>query len=166
MRRLFVTLALTLFVISASGQRSIDRLFDKYSGNEGFVTLTVNGNILKLINSCENEEGTDSWSDRVTEIRLLAQDDDNLNIENFFNMVIRDIDMDQYEEFMRVKKSDQDLIMLVRPEGNKIREFLLIGGGKDNLLIQIKGNLTKNDAKDFSSDVKMNHDLNLLSVHK
>ena len=166
MRRLFTALVLSAFVISAHAQRSIDRLFDKYSGSDGFVTLTFNGNILKLLNSFEDEKDKDSWSDRVTEIRILAQDDDKKFTENFYDMVIKAIDRGQYEEFMRVKESDQDLILLVRTEGNRIKEFLMVGGGEDNLIIQIKGNLTRQDAKELSSDIKKDHNLNLISEHK
>ena len=76
-------------------------------------------------------------------------------------MVIKDIDLQNYEEFMRVKESDQDLRMLVRSEGNRFKEFLLIAGGEDNAIIQIKGDLTLNDAKKMSEDAKKNHGLNL-----
>ncbi len=58
---------------------------------------------------------------------------------------------------MRVKSTDQDLRMLVRSEGNKFKEFLLITGGKDNAVIQIKGNMTYEDAKKFSDDAKKDH---------
>ena len=47
--------------------------------------------------------------------------------------------LSKYEEFMRVKESDQDLRMLVRTEGKRFKEFLLIAGGEDNAVIQIKG---------------------------
>lgn len=165
MKRLFVTLVLSVIVISAQAQRSIDRLFDKYSGSDGFVTLNINGNILKLLNVCQhdNERNKDSWSARVDRIRIMVQEDNNMVTENFYDKVIRDINRDQYEEFMRVKESDQDLIMLVRTEGSRIKEMLLVGGGEDNLLIQIRGNLTLKDAKELSSDMRNDHNLNLIS---
>jgi hypothetical protein len=72
-----------------------------------------------------------------------------MKVDNFYNLVINDIDLKNYDEFMRVKKSDQDLRMLVRSEGNKFKEFLLIAGGDDNALIQIKGNMTYAEAKSF-----------------
>jgi hypothetical protein len=53
--------------------------------------------------------------------------------------------------------------MLIRYNGNVIREFLLIGGGKDNLIIQVKGRMTYQDAEDFSSQVKEDHGRDILS---
>jgi len=43
------------------------------------------------------------------------------------------------------------------------KEFLLIGGGEDNVLIQIKGNMSMDEAKKFSGDVKKNHGADILS---
>jgi hypothetical protein len=67
---------------------------------------------------------------------------------------------------MRVKKSDQDLRMLVRSEGNKFKEFLLIAGGTDNALIQVKGSMTYEDAKKFSKDAEKDHGMNLIPKNK
>jgi hypothetical protein len=87
-------------------------------------------------------------------------------IDNFYDQVIKDLNLNDYEEFMSVKKSDQDLRMLVRTDGNIFREFLLIAGGEDNALIQIKGNMTLREAKRFSEDAKKNHCTNLVADHK
>jgi DNA primase len=63
---------------------------------------------------------------------------------------------------MTVREADQDVRMLVRMEGNKFTEFLLISGGKDNALIQIKGSMTFDEAKKFAEDAKNDHGTNLV----
>jgi len=163
-RLLFITvLMITASVLYA--QKSIDALFEKYAGKEGFVTLTISGNLLKL--ACNNDEENDNHVPaKITEIRILAQEDDSMKVDNFYDRVIKDINLNDYEEFMRVKESDQDLRMLVRSEGNSFREFLLIAGGEDNALIQIKGSMTFKEAKRFSDDAKKNHGVNFLADHK
>ncbi len=168
MKKLFLFVALTFTLTVIYGQKSIDELFERYAGKDGFVTVTINGNLLKLVTCLDDDddEEENSLPVNITEIRILAQDDENLKVENFYDMVINDINLDRYEEFMRVKKSDQDLRMLVRSEGNKFREFLLIAGGEDNVLIQIKGNMTYKEAKKFSDDVKKNYGLNIVANNK
>jgi translation initiation factor IF-1 len=163
-RLLFITvLMITASVLYA--QKSIDALFEKYAGKEGFVTLTISGNLLKL--ACINDEENDNHVPaKITEIRILAQEDDSMKVDNFYDRVIKDINLNDYEEFMRVKESHQDLRMLVRSEGNNFREFLLIAGGEDNALIQIKGSMTFKEAKRFSDDAKKNHGVNFLADHK
>jgi hypothetical protein len=161
MKRLLVFIVLMITATFAFGQKSIDDLFDRYAGRDGFTTVTINGNLLKLAHCLGDNDDEDSVPASITEIRVLAQEDKGMKVDNFYNLVINDIDLKNYDEFMRVKKSDQDLRMLVRSEGNKIKEFLLIAGGEDNALIQIKGNMTYEEAKKFSKDAEKNHGLNL-----
>jgi len=159
MKKFTLLLALMLVATSTYSQKSIDALFEKYAGKNGFTTVTISGNLLKM---AMDDDDDDSMPADITEIRILAQDDeDNIEIENFYDMVIKDIDLNLYEEFMRVKESDQDLRMLVRSEGKRFKEFLLIAGGKDNAIIQVKGNMSYNEAKRFSSEAGKKHGLNI-----
>ncbi len=166
MKRLLVFIVLTITATLVHGQKSIDELFDRYAGRDGFTTVTINGNLLKLAHCLGDNDEKDAFPLNITEIRILAQEDSSIKVENFYNSVIKDIDLKNYDEFMRVKKSDQDLRMLVRSEGNKFKEFLLIAGGESNALIQVKGNMTYEEAKKFSKDAEKNHGLNFTEKHK
>lgn len=163
MKRILVLLAVSAVMSTLFGQKSIDALFDKYSDNEGFVTLSLSGNLLKLFKSDEDVKDEDHFPGKITEIRILAQEDDGIKVENFYDLVVKDINLKEYEEFMRVKEYHQDLRMLVKSDGKIIREFLLIGGGEDNLVIQIKGEITIQEAEEFSSEVKREHGKDILS---
>jgi hypothetical protein len=168
MKRLILLAILTITFTFVYGQKSIDALFDKYAGKDGFTTVTINGNLLKLAKCFGNDDDNDDSSipASVTEIRILSQDNKNMTVENFYDMVIKDIDLDSYEEFMRVKESDQDLRMLVRTEGKKLKEFLFIAGGEDNAIIQIKGELSLDDAKKLSQDARKNNGVSVLADQK
>ena len=163
MKRIFGIIVLSAFMGAVFGQRSIDRLFERYSGNDGFVTFTIKGNLLNLLKSQDDGWSENRWPDKIEEIRILVQDDDNIRVENFYDLARRDIDSRDYEEFMSVKNSDQDLRMLVRIDGEVIREFLLIGGGEDNFIIQAKGRITLKEAEDFCCEVKKDQGRNMLS---
>jgi len=163
MKRIFGILVVSALMGVANGQRSIDRLFERYANNDGFVSVTISGNLLNLLKSDEDEWNDNHWPDKITEIRILVQDDENRGIENFFDLAKRDLDSRDYEEFMTVKKTDQDLKMLVRMDGDIIREFLLIGGGEDNFIIQAKGRITVKEAEDFSREAKKEHGRNMFS---
>ena len=158
-----------MMVLSAAAsaifaQRSIDALFDRYGGKEGFVTVTLSGDLLKLSCLLDDDNDDERLDGKITEIRILAQDDDDMNAGNFYDLV-KDFNTREYEEFMRVKKSDQDMKMLVRTDGKRFREFLLIAGGKDNFIVQVKGDLSLKDAEKFSSDARKDDGRNLLSNH-
>lgn len=167
MKRLLGIIVLTITATILYGQKSIDDLFDKYAGKEGFTTVTVNGGLLKFAHLFDdNDDETSKIPSHITEIRILTQEDKSLSVDNFYKIVINDIDLKKYDEFMRVKSTDQDLRMLVRSEGNAFREFLLIAGGEDNALIQIKGNLTYEDAKKISEDAKKDHGTKGVEIYK
>ncbi len=165
MKKVLLFIAITVLGTVVYGQKSIDALFDKYAGKDGFVTFTINGNLLNLLKSNDDDE-ENSFPAKVTEIRMLVQDDDKITVDNFYESVMKGIKVGDYEEFMRVKETGQDLRMLVRAEGRKFKEFLLVGGGDDNLIIQIKGEMTFAEAKRFSEDVKKDHGLNMTAHGK
>lgn len=164
MKKIFGIIAAVLVSASLNGQKSIDDLFAKYAGKEGFTTVTINGNILKLAAAFDNEDKDKSMPKEISSIRILAQDKEyEGKVDNFYDAVIKDIDLSKYEEFMQVKESGQDVRMLVRMEGNKFTEFLLISGGKDNALIQIKGSMTFDEAKKFADNAKTDHGKDLVN---
>ena len=166
MKKLLLFIVLTITATLSYSQKSIDDLFEKYAGKEGFTSVTIDGNLLKLAHCLGDNDDDASLPANITEIRILAQEDKSMKVDNFYNLVINDIDLKNYDEFMRVKKSDQDLRMLVRSEGNKFREFLLIAGGTDNALIQVKGSMTYSEAKKFSKDAEKGHRLNITTDNK
>lgn len=162
MKRISVIMILSFLALSAFSQKSVDRLFERYSGNDGFVSVTFSGNILSLFRS-EKDERDDHLPKNVTELRILAQDDEQMNIENFYDLARKELDTREYDEFLSVKESRQDIRMYVKADGRVIHEILLIGGGEDNFIIQLKGNITFKEAEDFSADVRKDHRGDLFS---
>jgi len=47
MKKFWVFIVFTITVTFSYGQKSIDNLFDRYAGKDGFTTVTINGNLLK-----------------------------------------------------------------------------------------------------------------------
>lgn len=166
MKKILVLIVLTIAATLVYGQKSIDDLFERYAGKDGFTTVTINGNFLKWARNLGDNDKENSLPVNISEIRILAQEDKNIPVENFYSLVIKDIDLNSYDEFMRVKSSDQDLRMLVRSEGNRFKEFLLIAGGEDNALIQVKGNMTYAEAKKFSREAEKNRGSDFVVNHK
>jgi len=157
-----IVFALVLISISLSGfaQKSVDALFSKYSGEDGFTSITINGSLLKLIRAFDNNDEDNFWPGDVSVIRILVQDDGGFYAGNFFRMVERELDRKNYEEFMRINDSDNDVLMLVRSQGRNFTEFLVIAGdddGEDNVLIQVKGNMTYKEAREFSDKIRKDH---------
>jgi hypothetical protein len=162
-RMILMPVILIITIMGGYGQRSVDALFDKYTGSEGFTAITISGDLIKLVRSLDdNEYDERCWPEDITTVRILAQDDDNGYEVNFYDLVEKELDRRNYEEFMRVKNAHQDMVMLVRVEGKKFKEFLVVAGGEDNALIQILGNMTINEAKRFSQSMKKDKGVNII----
>jgi hypothetical protein len=163
MKSFILIITLTFLAVAGNAQRSVDALFKKYGNKDGFVTLTFRGPLLKLAGLLNDED--DEYSriaKKITLIRILAQEDDNIKPVNFHDRITKYLSPGRYEELIKVNKSGQDLRMLVRTKGNKLREFLLIAGGRKNIIVQIRGNMNYDDAKKLSHKVSDDNALNML----
>ena len=162
-RLLFISLALILANV-AGAQSSIDKLFDKYQGQKGFTTVTVNGSFLKFMAEIDDEdEDLMKFADKFTNIRILAQEDDELQVDNFYDLVIDEVMKGGYEEMVTINSEGSDVKILVRADGKVFKEFLLIAGGDENAIIQIKGNFSYDEVKEMSSSVKDGHGVHGIS---
>jgi hypothetical protein len=162
-RFILIPVILTLTILGY-GQKSVDALFEKYAGSDGFTSITISGNLINLVRALDNDKSDDDrcWPVDITTVRILTQDDDDMFNGNFYDMVEKEIDSRNYEEFMRVKEYKQDLVMLVKADGRKIKEFLIVAGGRDNFLMQIKGNMTYEEARRFSKSIKNDNGVNIV----
>jgi len=157
MKKLTITIALIICISSVHGQRSIDRLFEKYSESDGFTCITVSGNLLNIAADLGDEDDDRDVDAKITEVRVLAQKDHNSGSINFHDIVMKDIDLNDYEEFMRIREYDNDLRVLVRSKGKRITEFLLVTGGDDNAIIQVKGDMSVSDARRLCDNARRKH---------
>ena len=163
MKNLLFVLLFLAFSISIYSQRSVESLFDKYSDSEEFTCITISGSLVKLAKAFCDDEGEDCLPGDITTIRILVQNNERRGTGNFYDMVERELDRRNYEEFMSVKKFNQDLVMLVRTAGRNFKEFLIVAGGEDNVLIQIKGNMTFREAQKFADEIKKDNGRELVS---
>jgi hypothetical protein len=145
MKKILVALALIMSSFLVNAQNSaVDQLFAKYADKDGFTTVSISKAMFSLFAS--ESESKDEFNQAVRgleSIRILAPDSSTaVKMKlNFYNDIIKSLPIAQYEELMSVKEKDQVFKMLIRKKGNIITEFLMIGGGNENLLISITGNI-------------------------
>jgi hypothetical protein len=131
-----------------------------YSNKDNFYTMNLSGNLLKFVASSDNDN-EEGLPQEVTGFRLIAQKDDEVKVTDFYNEVMKNLDTEGYEEFMRIRSYDQNTILLVKGHGKEFSEFLMVAGGEHNVIIQIKGSFSVQDAKKFSVNIKKDHCRNL-----
>lgn len=137
---------LSLIAVSAYAQRSaVDVIFDKYAEKEGFTTVYISKHMFNLFANSESKKNKDEFSAIISgleSIKILSVEDSLLNKQiNLYKEIIKDLPVDQYEQLMVVKEKGQDIRMMIRKSKDKILEFLMIGGGENNFVICITGNI-------------------------
>ena len=147
---LFIVCLIGMSAVSMAQNKSIDRVFDKYSGQEGFTTVYISKYMFSMFANLEGvedeelEEVQDVFG-KLTGIKILAVEDSDALGEgvNFYDEIMKDLPMDQYEELMVVQSSESNVVFLAREEDGVIVELLLIVGGEgdENALIAITGEI-------------------------
>jgi len=131
----------------------VNSLFEKYAGKDGFTTVYLTGDLLKLAAKMDAEDKDMEFLSRITEIKVLAQEGEEGQSSglNFHSEIWPSLDKSAYKELLIVKEKDQDVKILARENGDFISEFLIIVSGlSENVLIQIKGNLNMNEMDQLS----------------
>ncbi len=157
MKKLVLILLVALVPALTFAQNSaVEKLFAKYGGQDGFTTVSINGNLIKMIAQMSDDEEMDALNG-ITTIKILAQED--ARASNFYDEVMGDLKRSNYEELMTVNSDDEDVIFLVKKDGDIISEFLLVVGGEDeNALIYIGGKLKMSDLASLGKNMNLDSD--------
>ncbi len=147
---------LTLFTM---GQKSaVDKVFDKYSGKEGYTTVYISSFMFNMLNSLETDDPEFDEFKKATagiqSIKILTQDGGES--EAFGAELLEMLPRSEYQEMMVVKDQDEDVLFLAREENGKITEFLLIvSGGGEDALIAIQGDIDMESISKIASGFDM-----------
>jgi hypothetical protein len=158
----FAFIALTISAI----QNPVDHIFQKYAGMEGITSVQVSKGMLKMLaNMDTSDQELNALAGSVNSIYILhapSKSIGDMKID-FYKESMDDFPLAKYNELMRVNSPDQDLLFLVDEMNGIVRELLIIGGGEENVLISIRGNIELNKLASLASinAPGMNHLLNL-----
>jgi hypothetical protein len=139
MKRLIIILSLIAIAGSSMAQKSpVDKLFEKYSGKEGYTSVYISEYMFTLFSSIKSEDKEfNEVVKGLSGIKILATDSP-VKI-NFHSEIMKDLPQKDYKELMVIKEKDQNMTFLIKDKGGKIVELLLIVGGSENVLISIQG---------------------------
>lgn len=159
MKKLLLSIVLIAGVLTVNAQSPVDKIFNKYAGQDGYTTVIINSFMFKILASIETDdpdyESFKKATSGIESIRILAQDGGNS--EGFGRELIDNLSRKDYEELMVVKEADEEVLFLAREEGGIITEFLLIVSGKDgdDALIVFTGNIDLESIASLSSGLDL-----------
>ncbi len=158
MKKTVFIFALILAPLLVNAQGSpVDKLFEKYSGLEGYTSVYISRYMFSLFANIETEDKEmENILGKLTGIRILASEKAQNSGINFFTEVMRDLPAAEYEELMVVREKDQDFKFLIREKEGIITELLMVAGGaSNNALISIQGNIDLATISKLSRSMKI-----------
>ena len=151
MKKVVVLLLCSMITVTLAAQVSpVDKLFDKYAGQEGYTMVYITKYMFSMfaqLNDKESDKDAEELGKvlgKLDNIKILAVDDE-ASIKgkvNFYDEIMKELPRNEYNELMVVKEKDSDVVFLAREVKGVIVELLLIAGGtsnSDNVLISIQG---------------------------
>jgi hypothetical protein len=157
MKKLIILYVLAIFTINLWSQSPADKIFDKYSGMEGFTTVYITKYMFDLFKDMQNDSVSDEMQEAISRlncIKILATNDESetkTNI-NLYDEVMKNLPKAEYNEMMVIKEKDENVRFLVREKDSKVVELLLLVGSPDeSVMISIQGDI---DMKNISKITK------------
>lgn len=148
-----------MFIMVVSGQKSaVDRVFEKYSGKEGYTTVYISSFMFNMLNNLKVDDPEYNEFKKATSginsIRILSQG--GKGSAPFGKELISMLPREEYKEMMVVREDDEEVLFLAREEGGRITEFLLIvSGDGEDALIAIQGDIDLESLSSIASGLDM-----------
>lgn len=143
-KKTILLLTTTLLVTQLYAQsHQIQYLRDTYRGEEGVVSLYLPGFLCRLAASIGDlDPPEDALLRSIRSMRVLVIENQALNQQvNFIDHFNRQKLDDRYQTMLAVHEENEDVLILAREKRGKIKELLILVGGNENVLVQIKGRM-------------------------
>lgn len=158
MQKLVFIIAMLIVPVFAGAQVSpVDKLFEKYSGREGYTSVYISKYMFSLFSNLDaGDKELENVLGKLTGIRILSSDKAKETGVNFFTEIMDNLPVAEYQELMVVKEKDQNFKFLIREKDDIITELLMVAGGaSNNVLISIQGNIDLNTISQLSRSMKI-----------
>lgn len=139
---------LSILLILAGGLVSAqtiqtERLYQKYRGEKGVISIWIPGVAMKLAASIADlEYEEEQFLRSIRSIRVLTIDDPSLFPDvNFTKEAQIEPGKNGYEVMVQVSDGKEDVLIMGREKNGKLKDLLVLVGGEDNVMVQIKGRL-------------------------
>ncbi|HPE18296.1 MAG TPA: DUF4252 domain-containing protein [Tenuifilaceae bacterium] len=168
MKKICFTALFAIVYIYATAQTSpVDKLFDKYSGKEGYTSVYISKYMFSMFASIDpDDKELQSIMNGLSSIKIIATDSPQVGV-NFYKEVINELPVSEYKELMVVKEKDQDIKFMVKDSKGVITELIMLVGGIDNALISIQGdNINLKTISNISKSMQIDELENLEKINE
>lgn len=138
---IFLALWLLPCVVQARTE-VIEQFYEKYRQDERFSRVYISPNLMQMAggflnsNMDQKDEDAENLMELITKvkgIRILSAE--KIGGLALFNEAMEDLKKDLYEELMDVRDKECSLKFIVREEGGRIKELLMVSGSTSEFMV-------------------------------
>lgn len=159
MKKLILTLSIVLLAASGWAQnKALDKLFDKYSGEDGFTSIVITKYMFNLFSNVETTEDDEYMNmiKNLKDIKILSGPGTANSEINFYQEALDAMPEKEFEEVMSITEKGKNIKFLVKEEKEKIIALvMLIGGKEESALICITGIIDMNTIAKLSKSMNI-----------
>ena len=150
-----------LFALHVNAQdAAINTMFDKYVDNEDFTKVTVTSKMFSLFTEMEPDDpDAKEMADAISKLKglkILAADSIT-NGKKYYQEATQNIKGSNFEELMSVRDGKDDMRFMIKENGGKISELLmLVGGDKKFVALDLYGEIDLKQISKLSKSMKIN----------
>lgn len=135
-RRILLFLPLLLLGIGAFAQEdAVGQFFGKYVDDPRFTVVSVSPRMFRLLSKANWDTVPSDLKQTVARLHSLRVLSTQTTPEHFFKEALGLIDHKQYEELITVRGNKDNIRFLVKGDGDKISELLMIAADDDDFTI-------------------------------
>lgn len=141
---IILTVDLMAFQVNAQ-DAAINSMFDKYADDEAFTKVTITSKMFSLFTEFEPEDpNTKELTEAISKLKglkILASDSVS-DAQKYYKEAIKNIQKSKFEELMSVRDGKENVLFMIKENGGKISELLmLVGGNNEFVAIDLYGEI-------------------------
>ncbi len=155
MKKIIIALAILAIPFFAQSQHEcIEKFYDKYISDEKVTDISLNGWILSLASKMSDESGTEIL-EKITKLRIMIAEEKDVVSKSDIKKLMKDVRKNKFEDLITVRDEDVRVNFMIREEGKKITNVLVVIKGDDEfILLSLEGALNLEDLEELNFDVE------------
>lgn len=135
---ILIVLVVDLLAFQVNAQdAAINAMFDKYADDEAFTKVTITSKMFSLFTEFEPEDpNTKELTEAISKLKglkILASDSMD-NAQKYYQEATKNIQKSNFEELMSVRDGKEDVLFMIKENGGKISELLMLVGGNNKFV--------------------------------
>ena len=135
---LLLTLSLVFTITLSAQENVIDKYFSAYQKDKNFTKISITSAMFDFFNELDAEDPEEKEIlealSKIEGIKGLIKENAD-NSMSLYNEALKKVSGGAYVELMTVEDPEENLKFMIREEGEKIAELLLLNGPKNRFLI-------------------------------